>query len=276
MIASGDGTTRPTRGLNPARASWHARHWPVKVDAGGVAPCRESNRLYSCSVHRFFTPLLRRIYGLFGAFLLIYIGFVLCENSTWNKERLYRKLLTGNDSVRASAAFDLAYLQGEQQLLRALKSGSPAVRSVAAGSLWELWARAGGHRPFRQIQAANQAVRQRAYPQALQILTRDTKDYPEFAEGWNRRATLYWEMGRFQESISDARRAVALNPNHFGAWQGMGLCQVHLGNLDEACRCIRKALKIVPHDQPLQSFLDRCEDLLRLLSPTERVHRDTV
>jgi tetratricopeptide (TPR) repeat protein len=227
-------------------------------------------------VDRLFTPLLRRLYGLLGTFLLIYLGFVLSENSVWNKERLYHKLLGGSEIERSSAGFDLAFLGGEEQLLRALRSRSAAVRTVALNSLWELWARAAGHTPFQQIQAANQAIQAKSFGQALEILNQVTDRYPGFAEGWNRRATLYCEMGRFQESVADARRAVSLNPNHFGAWQGMGICQVRLGNLAEACRCLRVALRIMPHDQSLQTFLTRCEELLRLLSPGERIPRDTV
>jgi tetratricopeptide (TPR) repeat protein len=227
-------------------------------------------------VHRLLTPLLRRVYALFAALVAIYLCVALCEYSSWNKERLYRKLVAAAGPERIAAAFDLAYLNGEEQLLRALKAGSLSTRTVAINSLWDLWARAGGHEAFHQIQAANQAIQRKAYPEALRILDHVIQKHPDFPEGWNRRATLYWQMGRFEDSITDAQKVVALNPNHFGAWQGMGLCQVHLGNLDEACRCIRAALKITPHDQGLQKFLGRCEEMLRLLAPSQRTHYDTV
>jgi tetratricopeptide (TPR) repeat protein len=227
-------------------------------------------------VERLLTPLLRRVYALFGAFVIVYVAFIGWEYSAWNKERLYRKLLAAKPAEQASAAFDLAYLQGEEQLLRALKSGSISARFLAVNSLNDVWARAGGHEAFRQIQSANQSIEHQAYPKALQILTRVIQKYPDFPEGWNRRATLYWQMGRFEEAVADAEKVVALNPNHFGAWQGMGLCQVHLGNLEEACHCIHVALRITPHDQSLRRLLDRCEEMLQLISPGPRVHHDTV
>ncbi len=213
-------------------------------------------------MRRLLTPLLRRIYRLFVVFVTIYLASLAVQNSSWNKERLYRKLLSGDSSQKASAGFDLAYLKGETQLLRALKSESPGVRTVAMNALWDLWSRAGGHEAFHQIQAANRALQHRSYQEALQILTRLTREYPDFPEGWNRRATLYWQLGRIEESIADAKRTVALNPNHFGAWQGMGLCEVHRGDLEEACRCLRRALRITPHDQSLHLLLMRCEALL--------------
>lgn len=210
------------------------------------------------------TPLLRRVYALFGAFVLVYLGVVAFEYSSWNKERLYRKLLRGDSAAKASAGFDLAYLKGEKQLVRALKSHSPAVREVASNALWDLWSRAAGHKAFRQVRAAGQAMDRQALSEALQILNSVIERHPRFPEGWNRRATVFWQMGQFRESIRDARNAVALNPNHFGAWQGMGLCHVHLGNIEEACRCLRKALQITPHDASVRELLRRCEDVLRL------------
>jgi tetratricopeptide (TPR) repeat protein len=143
-------------------------------------------------------------------------------------------------------------------------------------SLWDLWARAGGHEAFRRVQAANRAVERKAYSEALDLLTQLISDYPTFAEGWNRRATVYWEMGRCEESVADAHRVVALNPNHFAAWQGLGLCYARLGDLGEACRCIREALRVNPHDPALQSFLNRCEETLQRLPPRERVQYDVI
>ncbi len=221
----------------------------------------------SACVYGLVTPLLRRVYGLFGVVVLLYLGFVAFEYSALNKERLYRKLLRGDGREKASAGFDLAYLKGEKQLIRALRSPSPAVREVAANSLWDLWSRAAGHDAFRHVRAANQAMDRQALAEALQILDRVIERYPDFSEGWNRRATLLWQMGKFHDSLRDARNAVALNPNHFGAWQGMGFCHVHLGDFRQACRCFRKALQITPHDPSLRAILERCEAMLHRQSP---------
>ena len=64
-------------------------------------------------MHRFFTPLLRRLYGLFAAFVVVYAGFYCGQYTRWNKERLYRKLLSGDRSQKLYAAFDLAWLGGQ-------------------------------------------------------------------------------------------------------------------------------------------------------------------
>jgi tetratricopeptide (TPR) repeat protein len=227
-------------------------------------------------VDRLLTPLLRRLYAFTVVFVTVYLAFLAWQYSSWNKDRLYQHLVSGSEAEQASAAFDLAYLRGEKQLLTALKAPSKSARAFATSSLWDLWTRSGGHRAFRQIQVANQAMERRAYANALETLTRLIEKYPDFAEGWNRRATLYCQMGHYEESVHDARKVVALNPNHFAAWQGMGICQIHLGNLEEACRCLHRALHITPHDRALQRCLGHCEQLLHLFSPSRQPAYDTI
>ena len=220
-------------------------------------------------MHRFFTPLLRRLYVLVAAFVVVYGAFWFGQYTHWNKERLYRRLLSGSHEERIRAAFDLAWLGGQDQLLHALKSPSEPVRAIAIDSLWSLWFHAAGGDAFRRAQSADRAVQQQKFSDALYILNRTTAEYPRFAEGWNRRAILFWEMGQYEQSLADCRRVVALNPNHFGAWQGMGLCQLQLGEVEAALRSLRAALKINPYDRGLRETLRRCQELLRKLSPKQ-------
>ena len=227
-------------------------------------------------MHRFFTPFLRRLYVLVAAFVVVYGAFWLGQYTHWNKERLYRKLISGNREEKSSAAFDLAWLGGQDELLRALKSPSEPVRAVAIDSLWSLWFHEAGRDAFRRAQSADRAVRQQKFSDALAMLNLITAEYPRFAEGWNRRAMLFWEMGQYTQSIADCKRAVALNPNHYGAWQGMGLCQLQLGELEAAVRSLRFALNINPYDARLRETLRRCEDLLRRLPPKPKETWETV
>ena len=221
-------------------------------------------------MHRFFTPLLRRLYVLVAAFVVVYGVFWFGQYTQWNKERLYRRLVSGNRAEKTSAAFDLAWLGGQDQLLHALKSPSEPVRAIAIDSLWSLWFHAAGRDAFRRAQSADRAVQQQKFSDALAILNRTTAEYPRFAEGWNRRAILFWEMGQYEQSLADCKKVVALNPNHFGAWQGMGLCQLQLGEVEAALQSLRAALKINPYDRNLRETLRRCEELLRKLLPKQK------
>lgn len=70
---------------------------------------------------------------------------------------------------------------------------------------------------------------------------------PAMAEGWNKRATLYYVMGKFEDSIRDIRRVLELEPRHFGALAGLGMNYDALGDKHKALNAWRKALEANPH-----------------------------
>ncbi|TMP95529.1 MAG: tetratricopeptide repeat protein [Verrucomicrobia bacterium] len=229
--------------------------------------CGPGIRPYSSGVHRFLTPLLRRLYVFFAAFVVLYAAFHFGQYTRWNKERLYRKLVSGDREQKLAAGFDLAWLGGQEQLLRALRSPSTVVRDIATDALWNLWFRAAGRQAFRLAKTANLAMERQSFSEALALLNEAIAKYPSFAEGWNRRAILYWQLGRYEQSIADCKKVVSLNPGHFGAWQGMGLCQLRLGDVPQACQSFRAALKINPRDRGLRRLLQQAEEVIRKLTP---------
>jgi len=195
------------------------------------------------------------------------------QRSSWNKERLYRKLLSGSTEQQLRAASGLVYARGEKQLLAALKCENPSVRDTARRALEYAWFVAEGDKAFDAMQSAAKAYDREEYEDALKLLNQIIARYPRYAEGWNRRACVYWKLGRYAESIADCERTLSLNPNHFGAWQGLGVCKLHLGDVEEAVKCLRAVLRITPHDATIQSALRRCEDLLRNAAPEKNGKR---
>jgi len=75
---------------------------------------------------------------------------------------------------------------------------------------------------------------------------------PTFAEAWNKRATLYYLMRKFDASIADVKQTLALEPRHFGAVVGLGLIYDQLGNQQAALQAFREGLKINPHMAPIR------------------------
>ena len=136
-------------------------------------------------------------------------------------------------------------------------------RAVAISALFDIWVAQEGEEAAFLLQVAGNSIEQKNIRGALNHLTRLTRTYPFFAEGWNRRATLLWQLGQVEQSLSDCRKAVLLNPEHFGALQGMGLCHVRLGNLDAAIKSFQQALKVIPHDRQTQRYLRWAEDTLK-------------
>lgn len=114
--------------------------------------------------------------------------------------------------------------------------------------------------------AMNQGVKALAegrYPDAVRFFTRVTELAPDFAEGWNRRATTYYLLGRYQDSLADIERVLGLAPRHFGALAGRGLNLKELGRPRDAIKAYQAALEVNPHMEQVQLEIIRLRHRLR-------------
>jgi tetratricopeptide (TPR) repeat protein len=81
---------------------------------------------------------------------------------------------------------------------------------------------------------------------------------PDFAEGWNKRATLYFLVGDFERSLKDCDEVIKRNPYHFGSLAGYGQIYMRLNEFERAADYFKRALAVNPN-------LDGVEFQLRLL-----------
>jgi tetratricopeptide (TPR) repeat protein len=87
---------------------------------------------------------------------------------------------------------------------------------------------------------------QRDYDAALATFKEMADIAPEFAEAWNKRATVEWLLGDYQDSLSDIDKTLALEPRHFGALSGRGLVYTSLEEWDRALEAFENALQVYP------------------------------
>lgn len=92
-----------------------------------------------------------------------------------------------------------------------------------------------------------QAMRESRLDDALEAFDKAVKKAPNFAEAWNKRATIYYLMGDYPASIADVRQTLALEPRHFGALSGLGLINLKLDRKADALAAFEAALKIHPY-----------------------------
>jgi len=94
---------------------------------------------------------------------------------------------------------------------------------------------------------AIRAMTEKDYALALDYLDRITTQKPEFAEGWNKRATVYFLIGRFDASLHDCDQVLKRNPQHFGALAGAGQIHLRLGDRKRALEFFRRAVDVNPN-----------------------------
>lgn len=143
-------------------------------------------------------------------------------------------------------------------LLEDLKNSDETVRDEATKKLWRIWFQQKGIHGLEIIERSQQLVDAGEMTQAEAILTELIHDQPDFAEAWNRRGFLYYINSQYQKSLADCQMVVQLNPVHFGALHGMGLCYAALGQYSEAIRAFRLALEIQPYSQVNQKLILEC------------------
>jgi len=142
-------------------------------------------------------------------------------------------------------------------LFAQLQSTRDATEAAAIQEhIWALWFETEDQDVNLLMYVGNAAMNRGRYEAALAAFDRVVEMAPEYAEGWNRRATLYYLMGSYAASVSDVERTLALEPRHFGALAGLGLINVRLGRTDQAIEAFRRALKVNPHLTGAKANLD--------------------
>lgn len=103
------------------------------------------------------------------------------------------------------------------------------------------------------------AMERKQYPRALDFLDRIILMEPDYVEGWNKRATVYFLMDDYGKSLVDIGKVLELEPRHFGALSGLGIILRSLGEKERAKAAFRAALDIDPHLKNVREELDTLE-----------------
>jgi tetratricopeptide (TPR) repeat protein len=135
----------------------------------------------------------------------------------------------------------------EREALSVLRGDDPVQAARAASLLWQMWHRSGAPQLDALLHEGITAMEAHRLAEADGVFTRLIDAAPEFAEGWNKRATVRYLAKDYPGSIADCRQTLARNPNHFGALSGQGLCHLALREYSAAATLFKRALAVHPH-----------------------------
>ncbi|MBC8158042.1 MAG: tetratricopeptide repeat protein [Alphaproteobacteria bacterium] len=113
--------------------------------------------------------------------------------------------------------------------------------------IWKLWTVTGESDVDSAMFVGIAAMRRGNLQRALRVFDKLVIDAPEFAEAWNKRATVHFMLGNYDASIADITRTLLLEPRHFGALSGLGMIFAEIGREEGAIRAFESALGIHPH-----------------------------
>jgi tetratricopeptide (TPR) repeat protein len=139
----------------------------------------------------------------------------------------------------------------------------PAEAHALEQRIWGLWLESDDAAVDRLMQQGIFALQGQHYATALQAFDRMVEQAPDFAEGWNKRATVHYLMGNWRASVRDIQRTLALEPRHFGALFGLGLIYDALEEPEAALRSFEATLTLNPHSESTRQMVEQLRRQLR-------------
>jgi Tfp pilus assembly protein PilF len=169
----------------------------------------------------------------------------------------------------ANLSFDVPVSGGQNDtrldpLFMALKATTDADEAdqLEAG-IWALWGLSGDDEIDQLMTIGINALGDGDGETALTAFNEIISRAPDYAEGWNKRATLFYLAGEHELAISDIKKTLALEPRHFGAYSGLGLVYMALGEERKALDAFEKALEIHPHMDGAESHIRELRDIVK-------------
>jgi tetratricopeptide (TPR) repeat protein len=129
--------------------------------------------------------------------------------------------------------------------------------------IWQVWLESDDAAVGRLMEQGILAMRAQDYATALRTFDRMIEQAPDFAEGWNKRATVYYLMGNWRASVRDIQQTLALEPRHFGALFGLGLIYDALDQPEAALRSFEATLVLNPHSDSTRQMIEQLRQALR-------------
>ncbi len=123
----------------------------------------------------------------------------------------------------------------------------PTEAALIEQGIWTIWLQSGDPKIDRLMAGGMAAMDAGDADTAGELFDEIVEEAPDFAEGWNKRATLRYMTGDYHGSLADIGKTLALESRHFGALSGMGLCYLALGDDAKALDAFRRALAVDPN-----------------------------
>ena len=182
-----------------------------------------------------------------------------------NRDEAVHAAASSNADTRAEA---LAWIAGHgtqadaNVLKEHLTDDNAYVRSVAEQALWTLWSRSGDDTVDGLLAAGVEQMRTGDLDGAIATFSAVITQKPEFAEGWNKRATALFLAGEFRRSLADCDEVMKRNPLHFGALAGYGQIYFQLEQYERAIAYWKRALEVNPNLSGVETSIKATEQLL--------------
>jgi len=164
--------------------------------------------------------------------------------------------------IGAASLADRGTMEDVPRLARALRDSDPLVRALAEAGMWQVWSRSGDDAIDHLLAIGIEQMSERHGEAAVETFTKVIERRPDFAEGWNKRATVLYLLGEYGKSLADCGEVVKRNPHHFGALSGYGMIYLKLGDVTRALTYFERALAVNPNLTQVEESVEALRQLI--------------
>jgi tetratricopeptide (TPR) repeat protein len=143
-----------------------------------------------------------------------------------------------------------------------LRDSDDLVRALTENSIWQTWSRSGDAKVDALFKVGVEQMNQGRTEAAIDTFTEIIRRKPDFAEGWNKRATIYFLVGDYDKSLADCDEVIKRNPQHWGALAGYGQIYVQLDRPEEALTYFQRALAVNPNLQNVENMIQQLKQVV--------------
>ena len=150
------------------------------------------------------------------------------------------------------------------KLFNNLKIDNASLSFEIEQKIWKLWST----HPYdqkltRMLAKGSDLVNNQKLNEAIVVFSKVIELDPEWAEAWNKRATVLYLIGEYQKSQNDIDKVLNLEERHFGALAGQGLVNLELKNYEKAIMSYQKAKKIYPTMKSPDIMIKQIKELIQ-------------
>jgi Flp pilus assembly protein TadD len=151
-----------------------------------------------------------------------------------------------------------------EDLFRRLQDAMDLTEALPVEELiWQVWSEHVDSSANNLMLTGIQQMNSNALPAALATFDRLVAQAPDFAEAWNKRATIHFLMGNYEASEADIVKTLQLEPFHFGALSGRGLVLLSQGQYEAARNAFSRALEVHPNMPSVRNNIDEINRYLQ-------------
>ena len=150
------------------------------------------------------------------------------------------------------------------KLFNDLRIDNKSISTKVEQKIWKIWStHPYNERLTNMLAEGTDLVNNQKLNEAIVKFSDVIELDPNWAEAWNKRATVFYLIGEYQKSQNDIDKVLGLEKRHFGALAGQGLVNIELQNYEKAIKSYQDAMKIYPTMNSGKIMINRIKELIK-------------